>query len=557
MRKQRTVFYLMSSILILLFGCQSLLVFGQAAEKAELALADTNARNDVATANARTSAPATLTSNIDELREMISNERKQIEMLQSTLDKQQRELEKAIGSRTTKNNTQVAAAAVAASPASPASAATPQSADKVGDVELLKGELEAVADSAAQAIQRLTKLEADVTANKKDTDAKGKQLGNFNFSGDVRIRYENFVQKGFETRNRERVRLRFNVTGKVSDEISGGFSLATGSLDDPVSTNQTFTGFLNRKTIGIDKAYVTYKPNYAKFLKLEAGKFAYPWYRTSLTFDSDVNPEGFAQTLSFDLKSSTLKNITFVGFQLPINEKNSSSAYPSDQHDSFILGGQIQTQFQLTPKVKLGLYGAGINFLRTDPLGFAAQARTAGTLVGSLNNTNTLKTSGCASGSSPCYAYKFAYLDAIMKLDIDATPRFPVALLFNFVNNTRGPKERSGYYTELTVGKTKDPKDVQFGYTLIRLEKDAVIAAFNDSDFTASTNIRTHRLQFAYQVKSNLTLQFTSFIGTLANPLMNTSEVPPGVRSQCTASNISVCKGLYLKRQQFDLVYKF
>jgi hypothetical protein len=548
MHKRKTVFYLMSGVLILLFGSQTLLVFGQTAEKPELALADTNARS---------STPAPTTGTIDELREMISNQHNQIEKLQSILDQQKREIEKAIGSRATQSKTQVAAVATPAAPATPDPAATPQSADKVGDVELLKGELEAVADSAAQAIQRLTKLESDVTANKKDTDAKGKQLGNFNFSGDVRIRYENFFQEGFETRNRERVRLRFNITGKVSDEISGGFSLATGSLDDPVSTNQSFTGFLNRKTIGVDKAYVTYKPNYAKFLKLEAGKFAYPWYRTSMTFDSDVNPEGFAQTLSFDLKSSTFKNITFVGFQLPINEKNSSSAYPSDQHDSFIIGGQIQTQFQLSPKVKLALYGAGINFLRTDPLGFAANARTAGTLVGSLNNTNTLKTLGCASGSSPCYAYKFAYLDTIMKLDIDATPRFPVALLFNFVNNTRGPKERSGYYTEMTVGKLKEPKDVQLGYTLIRLEKDAVIAAFNDSDFTASTNIRTHRLQFGYQVKSNLTLQFTSFIGALANPLMNIAEVPPGVRSKCTSSNISVCTDLYLKRQQFDLVYKF
>ncbi len=64
-------------------------------------------------------------------------------------------------------------------------------------------------------------------------------------------------------------------------------------------------------------------------------------------------PKGFAQTLSFDLKSSVLKNITIVGFQLPINEVSGGL-------DSFILGGQIQTQFQLSSKARLGLYGAGI-----------------------------------------------------------------------------------------------------------------------------------------------------------------------------------------------------
>ena len=169
----------------------------------------------------------------------------------------------------------------------------------------MKGELEAVADSNAQANQRLTKLETDTAANKKETDAKGKQLGNFNFSGDIRARVETFLPGRRRNPNRERFRLRFNVTGKISDEFSGGFSLATGSLDDPVSTNQTLTSFFNRKNIGIDKAYITYKPKYANFLSLDMGKFAYPWYRTPMTFDSDVNVEGFAETLSFDVKSSS------------------------------------------------------------------------------------------------------------------------------------------------------------------------------------------------------------------------------------------------------------
>ncbi len=55
------------------------------------------------------------------------------------------------------------------------------------------------------------------------------------------------------------------------------------------------TGFFNRKNFGVDKAYITYKPKYAKSLRLDVGKFAYPWYRTPMTFDSDVNPEGLSR----------------------------------------------------------------------------------------------------------------------------------------------------------------------------------------------------------------------------------------------------------------------
>jgi hypothetical protein len=421
--------------------------------------------------------------------------------------------------------------------------------EKVNDTELIKGELEAVADSAAQANQRLTKLEADVAANKKDTDAKAKQIGVFTFSGDARVRFEPFFQEGAVNRNRERIRLRFNVAGKISDEFSGGFSLATGTLDDPVSTNQTFTGFLNRKSIGVDKAFVSYKPKYAKFLKLDAGKFAYPWFRTPMTFDSDVNPEGFAQTLSFDLKSPGLKNITFVGFQLPINEVSGGP-------DSFILGGQVQMQFKLSPKIKLGLYGAGINFLRMDPLGVAAAGRVAGTLVGSLNNSNTLRYN--SSKAVVGYAYKFAYLDTIMKLDVDtASPCFPIALLFNFVNNVRGPQDRNGFWTEVAVGRQKEYKDLQFSYTYTSIDKDAVIAAFNESDLRSSTNVSNHKLLTAFMLHNNVTAQFTAWIGQLQNPLTNTELVPAGVRSACTGADKSACRDPFLKRLQFDLIYKF
>jgi hypothetical protein len=482
------------------------------------------------TAETTVAAP-TVEDEISALKDQLEEQKKQIEKLTSALEQQQQLLNRNLNTQSTFT--------------------APQSdSQKVNDIELVKDELAAVADSAAQANQRLTKIENDTTAYNKANDAKIKQLGVFAFSGDLRGRFEPFFQEGAPDRNRERIRLRFNMTGKLSDEFSAGFSLATGTLDDPVSTNQTFTGFLNRKSIGIDKAYISYKPKYAKFLKLDAGKFSFPWYRTPMTFDNDINPEGFAQTFSFDVKSSAspLKNITFVGFQLPINEVSGGA-------DSFILGGQIQTQWRLSSKARIGLYGAGINFLRMDPLGVAAAARTSGVLVGSLNNSNSLRRN--ASNAVLGYASKFAYLETIMKLDLDTSRRFPTSIIFDFVNNVRGPRERSGYWTEVTFGRQKEVKDLQFGYTYARIEKDAVIAAFNESDLRASTNVIQNRFQVGYMFHGNVQGQFTAWIGKLANPWSNTDLVPAGVRGACTGADISACKDPYLKRLQFDIIYKF
>jgi hypothetical protein len=469
------------------------------------------------------------------LREQIQSQQRQIAVMMASLEAQKQALEK-----------ELAAHDVLVGGGSEGLAVIAQDdQQKLSDLEVIKGELEALAESSAQANQRLTKIETDNAAYIKANDAKVKQIGNFNFSGDLRVRVEPFYQEGAADRTRERVRVRLNLTGKVSDQISGGISIATGSLDDPISTNQTFTSFFNRKNFGIDKAYITYKPAYAPFLKLDAGKFAYPWYRTELTFDNDLNPEGFAQTLSFNLKSSVFKNLTLVGFQLPFNEVSSGN-------DSFVYGGQIQTQFQLGAKTKLGFYGAGVNVKGSNPIAVALGS----SLNPSLSNSNTLRLD--ASGKVVGYAVNFTYLDAIVKLDLNATSaRFPVMLQFNFVNNTRGSRERSGYWSDFSIGKLSNPKDVQFSYAFVRIEKDAVIGAWNGSDLRMSTNVRNHRLQAGYQILSNMTAQFTAWIGQLANPLQNTNLVPSGVRSACTGANTQNCIDPYLKRLQFDLSYKF
>jgi hypothetical protein len=545
MLKRKTCLNIVGGILVLIFGCQirSMQAGDQPEDKKEAARAESGARNDAETSEPGNPSPATIANELNEMRDLIDSQRRQIEKLQSMVEQQQKELNKAMSAISAKAAPMPASAELSASAAPPAKV-TSSSQDKVEDVELVKGELEAVADSAAQANQRLSKLESDTAANKKETDAKGKQLGNFNFSGDIRARVETFLQEGAETRTRERFRLRFNVTGKVSDEFSGGFSLATGSLDDPVSTNQSLTSFFNRKNFGIDKAYITYKPKYASFLRLDAGRFAFPWYRTPMTFDNDVNVEGLAQTVSFDLKSSVFKNFTVVGFQLPFNELGGDD-------DSYIMGGQIQAKFQLGSKVRLGLYGAGIDFLRADPIAVAL----GGSLRPSLPNSNSLRRG--SSGAVIGFANKFAYLDAIMKLDIDTGARFPTSFLFNFVNNVRGSRERSGYWTELMFGKTSEAKDVQFGYAFIRIEKDAVIGAWNESDLRASTNVLNHRFSFAYMIKGNVTGQVTGWVGKLANPYENKDLSVGSDMLRCTGSDQSGCRDNYLKRYQFDLIYKF
>jgi hypothetical protein len=58
-------------------------------------------------------------------------------------------------------------------------------------------------------------------------------------------------------------------------------------------------------------------------------------------------------------------------------------------------------------------------------------------------------------------------------------------------------------------------------------------------------------------VTGNVQGQFTAWVGKLANPLDNTELVPAGVRGACTGTDVSNCRDPFLKRLQFDIIYKF
>src|SRR5438094_5666404 len=168
-------------------------------------------------------------------------------------------------------------------------------------------------------------------------------VGRFRLGGDVRIRGESQFQDqpGFFDRNRGRVRVRFGFDGKLNEDFTGGVYLATGSLGDPTTTNETFTNFFDRKTIGLDKGWITYNPVAHKWLSLTGGKFAYQWQRTQVTGDPDINPEGFDEKLSFDFNSGVFKNFTAQAMQVLLNENTNSSLLRA--HDAFMFGGQLSS----------------------------------------------------------------------------------------------------------------------------------------------------------------------------------------------------------------------
>jgi len=204
--------------------------------------------------------------------------------------------------------------------------------------------------------QKVTRLESEVRNSRKAVEEKLKALGPFVFSGDLRLRAEpTFGGPGDQSQDRfrERIRFRFNAEAQLNDQFRGGFSLASGDLNNPISTNQTLNQYTTRKPIAIDRAYATYNPAWFRSLTLTGGKFAYPWFNTELVWDKDLNPEGAEETLAFNVRTPLLKKFSVVGFQLPFAENKRANAADKSFYNTMVYGEQLQTFWQLGSRVKL------------------------------------------------------------------------------------------------------------------------------------------------------------------------------------------------------------
>ncbi len=418
--------------------------------------------------------------------------------------------------------------------------------------EQVRSAQQAVAESANEAKQSqvqadladvkttLTNTAVTTQEEQKRVSALEALLGRFRLNGDARVRYENFFQGSVAAdRHRARVRLRLGIDGKLSEDFLGGIYIASGDLTDPISTNQTLTGFFNRKQLGFDRGWITYKPQAHKWLELTGGKFAYTWNRTPLTFDNDLNPEGFSQRFTFDMRRGPLRNLSFTGIQVLINEAATGA-------DSFAAGGQVSTKLQFGDRMAITPSVALLNWRNPDAIAAAVVSRA---LVGNANTNAT-------SPDKNHFLSKFLYNDYIVDAQVK-TPwsRLPLRLFVDYNKNLRAVcnaivcGQDSALWGEVALGQTRERNDVQFGYSFARIEQDAVISQFNESDMRAPTNVLQHRALFLWQVRRNATLSYTLWIGRTLNPkLPNAAKAPNTAQGQPDP---------WLKRMQLDLIYKF
>jgi hypothetical protein len=310
--------------------------------------------------------------------------------------------------------------------------------------------------------------------------------------GDLRYRHEMLKTGENNARNRQRVRARLGIQGKVSDMTTVHLQLATGSTD-PVSTNQTLGDGFSTKSIMLDKAYLEIKPDFAPGLDVRAGKFSTPFFKpgeSELLWDSDLNPEGGVATWKGGGKDVKLE---LIGSGLWIEERSS-------QKNSWMAAGQAVLEYE-TPDGKGGFaVGSGL-FDYVNTVGFEPfyNGEPMGNTVDALGH----------------YVDKYQLLELFAEASHHIN-EIPVVVMGDYVNNTGADSLNQGWLAGIRIGKTKKPGSWNFRYIYREVKKDAVIGTFTDSDFRGGgTDAKGHEIGGGVQLASNTTFNVSYFINKL------------------------------------------
>jgi hypothetical protein len=321
------------------------------------------------------------------------------------------------------------------------------------------------------------------------TSAAQAQTVPLNFAGDFRVRHEMTTRQEpgksdafSETRNREVVRFRFGMNKKINGLFNFGARIATGSPDDPNTTDITLGDFFNDLTISLDRAYMEMR---YKNLFLTGGKFANPFLTTELVWDGDVNLQGFGASYAL----SGLGKITpkLTGVYSIIDEQ-------TIRDDSYLKGGSAELGISASPDLSLKLSGGYYDYT----INSLVNAGSGDILSNRLDSTRT------------------GYLSDFNLIDIVATVdsrwfgnRFPFRFVGNYVKNDGAADKNTGFGLDFILGQASKKKDLRFLYSYAQTETDAVLAAFSHDNITFATNYDQHTVAVDYVVVDDTILTLT------------------------------------------------
>ena len=431
------------------------------------------------------------------------------------------------------------------------------------DLDGLKQNTDAVIDNAVTRTRMLERrhdvLEAQVMEENNQKLQKMAWAQRIRFGGDVRLRFQadrfdadnailvkpSSPEDVINTRNDRdrslyRVRLSMKTTivdprvinvGKVDAEVR----LATGNGTNPISTNDGFGDYFAKDDLLVDRAYLkwSYKPELPwwgdKFPKfsIAGGRIPNPFFSTDLLWDNDLNFEGLAVDFRSDTQEGAPLIYFFTGGVFPLQEVEMA-----DGGDKYLYAIQVgvegRPRYDLKTTLGLAYYDYShikgvVNPVTTPDINdytaplFQEKGNSLIDIDPSADSFKFALASDYTLFNITGALDYTAFLPIHLRLGVDYVKNFgwdssEVARKTDkSVEYIEGLTGTEGYRLELFVGH---PETINFGDWNValqykRLESDAVMDAFADSDFhLGGTNAKGWTVQTQFGIYSNVWMSF-------------------------------------------------
>ena len=343
----------------------------------------------------------------------------------------------------------------------------------------------------------------------------------FKINGDFRGRAEgfNFDSDNFTDRMRYRYRLRLGAVAVMKDNFEVGMRLSSSdpsggfASGDPISGNSTLQDNASRKFFFVDLAYAKFSPIKDKDMvdTIALGKIENPFVVSDGVFDPDYNPEGIANSFTYNLNPNQALKLNAGAFVL--DEIAASSK------DPWYYGVQARWDATWAKKLQSSVGVGFFSIQNKDNLGNAA--------VPNINAGNSRDGAG-----NLLYNYNPWVADGSVTYNMDTFPFYkgvcPFRVFGEFLNNPAAPSQNSSFMAGAGLGKSGKKGTWGLDYRYKYVEADSWYEEFTDSDFggvyaaasipaakaagySAGTNTKGHVITASYSPFDSVTLQLKYF----------------------------------------------
>lgn len=364
-------------------------------------------------------------------------------------------------------------------------------------------------------------------------------LDRISLDGDLRFRYQSNMYADSNTptlqynaatganvsntvndETRYTVRARLGVNAKVAEAVSARMSFTSGNGLNPISLNQNLANSFSGYGTQIDQAFLRFTPSTWGTAWL--GRMPKPFVSTELMFWEDINMDGAAGTLRS--APADRSNVFLTGGAFLIQKSPSQPTTPNPRTKSLIamqLGGSYDLATATKVSAALGYYdyqnieGVPNPTLNSREFDWTApQFRQKGNTVFNIDNDGDPTTNTFALAS------KFRIVDLNASLDLAQFDPYVLRISGNYLENVGFNREEirsrtglnidprtTGYQGTVFFGKTqiKERHDWHVFVIYRRLQRDAVVDAFNDPDFNlGGTNHKGYQIGLRYGLANDL-----------------------------------------------------